>query len=111
MAARITPIVIALIFLGAHFLRSHQPLVVIICLLSPLLLLIRRRWVLLLLQFLAYFGGVVWISTIVTIAQNRITHGLPWARMAVILGAVALFTILSGLLLNSSKVKKKYVKK
>jgi hypothetical protein len=111
MASRITPLVIALILLGAHFLRSQQPLLVIICMLSPLLLLIRRRWVLVLLQVLAYFGGIVWISTIVDIAQNRIAQGLPWARMVLILGAVALFTILSGLLLNSCKVKKKYVKK
>jgi hypothetical protein len=111
MAARITLIVIALILLGAHFLRSQQPLLVITCMLSPLLLLIRRNWVLVFLQILAYLGGVIWISTIVDIAQSRIAQGLPWAKMAVILGAVAFFTILSGLLLNSSKLKKKYVKK
>jgi hypothetical protein len=52
-----------------------------------------------------------WISTIVEIANIRITMGEPWGKMAMILGAVALFTAVSGLILNVKKVKEKYPRK
>lgn len=112
MLVRVTPAILAFVLLGAHFLRASQYHLLLLCVVGPLLLLkIRRRWGLVLLQILAYSGGIEWIRTIIVIAQRRISYGLPWIRMAVILGAVALFTVFSGLLLNSRQVKEKYEEK
>jgi hypothetical protein len=108
MFLKIIPLIVASILLGAHFLRELNYLLAVVCILMPLLLLIKKRWGLLLLQVFTYAGGVIWVDTIITIARRRITYGEPWSRMAVILGAVALFTVFSGLLLNSQRVKKNY---
>ncbi len=94
--------------MSAHFLRDQNYPLVLISLLIPFLLLIKKRWVLYVIQTLAVAGTGVWINTIVVIAQYRIHESTPWVRMAVILGAVALFTLCSGLLLNLKKVKDKY---
>ena len=108
MLLRSLLIIISSLMLGAHFMRDSNPLLTLVYFVAPFFLLIKRRWSLIALQALAYIGGGVWISTIIVIAQRRIAFGEPWSRMAYILGAIALFTILSGLLLNSQKVKEKY---
>ncbi|MBI4825024.1 MAG: hypothetical protein HY807_01190 [Nitrospirae bacterium] len=60
------------------------------------------------IQFFALAGAGVWINTIIEIADERMHFNEPWIRMALILGAVALFTLFSGLLLNAKKVKDNY---
>jgi hypothetical protein len=60
------------------------------------------------LQVLAYVGAGLWLITTVDILQQRLKLGLPWLRLAAILGAVTLFTAVAGLLLNSAKVKNRY---
>ena len=94
--------------LGAHFMRGSEPFLTIVCILTPFILLIKKRFSLILVQVMAYAGGSVWIYTIIEIARRRIEYGQPWIRMAIILGAVALITVLAGLLLNSRKMKEKY---
>ncbi len=111
MLLRTIMIIIASLMLGAHFMRDSHLLLTLVCILTPFILLIKERWSLIVLQALMYIGGCVWISTLIGIAQRRILSGEPWSRMAYILGAIALFTILSGLLLNSPKVKEKYPSK
>jgi hypothetical protein len=106
---RIILLIIAWILLGAHFLRDNNLIVAIVCLLVPLLLLVKKRWVLLLLQILTYVGVVIWLNTTYSIVQERISLGDPWIRVVVILGGVALFTTLAGLLLNSKVIKEKYL--
>jgi hypothetical protein len=80
----------------------------VVSLLVPFLLLIKKRQILYALQAFAMAGAGVWVNTIVVIANERMSYGAPWKRMAVILGAVAAFTLCSGLLLNFKKVKDKY---
>ena len=111
MILRTTMIIIASLMLGAHFMKASNYLLTLVYIIAPFILLIKKRWSLIALQALAYIGGGVWISTIIVIAQSRISYGEPWSRMAYILGAIAIFTILAGLLLNSPKVKEKYPSK
>jgi asparagine N-glycosylation enzyme membrane subunit Stt3 len=108
MALRTIMIIIASLMLGAHFMKASNLLLTLVYIIAPFILLIKKRWSLIALQALMYIGGGVWISTIIGIAQRRILSGEPWSRMAYILGAIALFTIVAGLLLNSPKVKEKY---
>ena len=111
MFFRVIPLILASLMLSAHFFRHLNYALMIVTFLAPCLLFIKKRWSLIAIQFFAILGGGIWISTIVDIANERILMGEPWGKMAVILGAVALFTIFAGLLLNSLKVKEKYPSK
>ncbi|MDO8283214.1 MAG: hypothetical protein Q7U10_11440 [Thermodesulfovibrionia bacterium] len=102
------PLLLSSIIISAHFYRHYNYPMMIVSILVPLLLLIKKRGILILIQLFALAGAGVWINTIVVIANERMRSGEPWIRMAVILGAVAAFTLFSGLLLNLKKVKENY---
>ena len=53
------------------------------------------------LQWLAYAAALVWLVTAWQIVAERRAFGDPWLRAAIILVAVAAFTILAGSLLRS----------
>jgi hypothetical protein len=108
MILRVILIAISFLLLAAHFLRYWHPLLMILCMASPFLLLIKKRWVLIVLQTLAYLGALVWIRTALEIVRFRMLHGFPYTRVILILGTVTLFTILSGLLLNSKQMLDTY---
>lgn len=108
MLARISLYVLAALLLGAHFLRSGNLLLMLLCLAAPLLFLHRRRWSLIALQILAYAGALIWLWVTVELVISRQQSGRPWTLGAAILGAVAVFTLASGLLLNSANLRKRY---
>jgi hypothetical protein len=104
-------LILSFVILGAHFLRSGNWLVMVICVLAPLLLIVRKRWSLLVVQLFAYVGAGIWINTALVLSRKRIIAGAPWGRLVLIMGLVALFTALSGYLLNAPGVKEKYPSK
>ncbi len=108
MIIRIIPLIVSSILLGAHFLRDGNLILAAACVLIPLLLLIKKPWSLLATQGLMYVGVVIWLYTAYTMIQVRQFLGQDWSRLAIILGTVALFTLFSGLQLNSAVVKKRY---
>lgn len=108
MVLRIALFVIAALLLGAHFLRLGDLTIVAACVAAPFLFLYRRRPVLVVLQVLAYGAALAWIAVAVRLVQARLQVGQPWMLGATILGGVALFTLLAGLLLNSAKLKERY---
>jgi hypothetical protein len=108
MGLRISLYIVDSLLLGAHFLRGGSLAMVVLCLAAPLLFLWRQRWSLILLQFLAYGAAGVWIAVAVQLVQMRQRAGLPWTLAATILGCVALYTLLSGVLLNSRAIRKRY---
>lgn len=99
----------AALLLSAHFLRQGNLGLTGVCLLAPLLLLVKKRWSLLVLQGLAYLGALIWLRTAIILIQQRLALGEPWFRIALILGAVALLTVVAGLLLNTAAVRAKYL--
>ena len=109
MLIRVIPLILASLLLAAHFLRDGNLMITLICGLLPLLLLIKKRWSWLAVQLFAYSGAAVWLYTTVAILQQRIYWGMPWGRMVMILGGVALFTSWAGYLLNAAPVKEKYL--
>ncbi len=108
MAFRISLFVVAALFLGAHFYRAGNFLLVALCLAAPLLFFIRKRWSLILLQLMAYGAAAVWLEAAIRLVEFRQQTGRPWAVAAVILGAVAVFTLAAGLLLNSRSIAHRY---
>lgn len=108
MILRIILFVTAAILLGAHFLRAGNIAMVALCLAAPLLFFYRKRRSLIALQLLAYGAALTWIAVTVQLVQMRQQSGQPWTVAAVILGSVALFTLLAGLLLNSRAIRERY---
>lgn len=108
MTLRLTLFLIAAVLLGAHFLRAGNPALVGLCLAAPLLFLHRKRWSLIVLQVLAYGAAAIWIAVAIDLVRLRQQLGQPWTVAAVILGTVALFSVLAGLLLNSRAIRERY---
>lgn len=99
---RFLPLAVSSLLIAAHFLRSGNILVTIGCLVVPLLLLIRKPAVRIGVQIMLVIAAVEWVRTAFMIAQERAASGGPVTRMFVILGSVALFTLLSALPLRTA---------
>ena len=105
---RLLPVILSLILLGAHFLRTGTFLLVALCVALPFLLLARRPWVPKAMQVVLVLAAVEWLRTLGGFAAMRRSQAQPWTRMAVILGAVALFTLLSALAFRSKGLRERY---
>ena len=111
MILRIILLVVAYLLLGAHFLRSGSLGWMALCFSIPFLLLIRKRWSLIIVQISLYIGSWIWVRTGIIIIHERMMLGIPWIRVALIIGLLALFTLLAGLLLNAPVMKARYPRK
>jgi len=107
-ALRLTPVFLSFLLLAAHFYRSDQVVLATICVALLLLLLFRKSWIPRLFQFLLILGALEWLRSLYYFAAMRIAWDQPWTRLAIILGAIALFTALSGLVFNNKAVRSKY---
>ena len=108
MSVRISLFAIAAWLLGAHFFRAGNFLLVALCVASPLLFLYKKRWSLILLQLTAYAATAIWLQAALQLVEFRQQAARPWAAAAAILVAVALFTLVAGLLMNSRCMRERY---
>jgi hypothetical protein len=100
---RIFSIVLSALLLGAHFRWHGLDVLSIPAAVFPLLLFIKRPWTARAVQVFLFLGGIEWARTAFVIASRRIDAGEPWVRMAIILGAVAVFTAVSALPFSRNK--------
>lgn len=105
---RLLPVILSFLLLSAHFFRAGQTVLAVAPFIFMLLLFIRQSWVAWVTQLILVLGAVEWLRTLVTFAQIRIEFGMPWIRMAVILGVVALLTALSSLVFRNKALRKRY---
>ncbi len=107
-ALRLSPVFLSTIVLAAHFLRSENIPAVVLILALPFLLLVKRPWVVWLYQAVLALGAIEWIRTLVMLKVQREALGVPWIRMAVILGVVAAVTAGSALVFLSRSIRQRY---
>jgi len=88
-------VVLALVVLAAHFSRAGSAPLAGLILLSPLLLFVRAPWAGWTLRIVLLMGSFEWVRTLTRLAGERRAAGQDWARMAVILGVVAVLTFLA----------------
>ena len=105
---RLLPVFISLLLLSAHFFRAGQTVLAVIPIIFVMLLIIKEKMIPLLIQIALVLGAVEWLRTLISVAQMRMEYGMPWTRMAIILGAVALFTALSSLVFRSKGLRERY---
>lgn len=92
----------ALMLLGAHFFRASLVPLTVVCLGLIALLFVRARWAWFVLQISLALGALEWLRTAWVFASMRAEFGQPYARLLVILGAVALVTALAAWALRTS---------
>jgi NAD-dependent dihydropyrimidine dehydrogenase PreA subunit len=104
------PPLISSLLMAAHYYRSGNFGAVLLALIVPFVLFIKRRWMARAMQLLLLGGGIVWITSALTIARYRGMMGQSSTRMFLILGAVAIFTALSGLVFETKRMRGIYNK-
>lgn len=102
------PVLLSIFLLAAHVFRAGFFLLVFVVLASLFILLVRRPWAARVIQAELVLGGIEWIRTAVNLVDVRQMHGMPWVRLAVILGAVALFTLCSAVVFRLKPLRERY---
>lgn len=105
---RLLPVILSFLLLAAHFYRAGNVIVTGICVAALFLLFLRKSWVPRLFQVLLVLGALEWLRALYFFASMRIAFNEPWTRLAIILGAVALFTAASGLVFRNRSVRDRY---
>lgn len=105
---RLFPVILSFLLLAAHYYRAGSPVLTGACIGILVLLFFRKPWVPRLFQVLLVLGSLEWLRSLYYFAAMRIAWDQPWARLALILGGVALFTLLSALVFEYQKLKKLY---
>lgn len=104
------PAMLSILVLAAHFLRiGILPWVLLLLLLFPLMA-VHRRWVMRVVQLVLLLGAAVWVKTLLDILGQRASQGLPWQRMAMILGSVAAVCVVAALLFELPPLRRLYAK-
>ena len=105
---RLLPVILSILLLAAHFFRAGDNLYVLVLLVLLLLLAVKKSWVPWLIQVALLLGAIEWLRTLMFVAQMRIEFGMPWTRMAIIMGSVAMFTAFSALVFRGKALRKRY---
>ncbi len=105
---RLLPVLVSILLLAAHFFRAGQTVIVFVLPGLLLLLMVKKFWVPWVMQVVLLLGAAEWLRTLFFVAQMRIEYDMPWMRMAIILGTVALLTACSGLVFRGKALRKRY---
>ena len=108
MALCLLPAALALLVLGAHFLRAGHLALVAVALAAALLLFVRRPWAARAVEGALVLGVLEWLRTLALLALERRAAGAPYLRMTLILAGVALATAFSLLAFRSRAVKEHF---
>lgn len=100
--------VLSLLLLAAHFYRSTNHLLATLCVCLTFLTLVRRPIAARLLQIMLFIGAIEWLRSAIFLVKERAAMGESFARLALILGAVCLFTALSAIIFQTKALKTRF---
>ena len=107
-ALLLLPPILSFLMLGAHLFRAGHYGATSAMLALAALLAARRRFVVRATQVALVLGSVTWLHTLFLIREARLIEGRPVQRLTVVLLSVAAFTLLSGLVFFSSRLRSRY---
>ena len=105
---KLIPVIVSILLLAAHFLRDGYITVVVALVAALALLFVRRPWVSQFFQIGLILGGLEWLRTLLNLIKERQLSGQSWTRMALILGAVILFTAGSAFVFQMASLRQHY---
>lgn len=104
----LVPVMLSLLLIGAHFLRSGNLLVPVVSLLLIVALAIREPLVARAVQLALLLATAEWVWVAFDLVSARLDAGLPWTKLALILGAVAVLALVSVALFFSQTLQAMY---
>lgn len=104
-ALALTPAAIACLLLAAHFYRAGILVGAAVSLVPLGLLFVRRPWAARVVQIALVVGVLEWLRTTFMFAQERMAQGGSVLRLVLILGGVAVFTLLGAWLVQSRRAR------
>ena len=107
-ALYLAPPAIGFLLLAAHFYRGENYATALISLLMIALIFVRRPWAARAIQVALLLGSIEWARSTVSLVLARQEMGEPFLRLAIILGGVSLFTALSALIFQTSRILAHY---
>lgn len=108
LTLQLIPTVLAVLVFCAHCFRGGLVLLIPPLLISLGLLVYRSGAVARFFQLLLLAIAGVWVFTALRIGAQRVQSGEPWLRVALILGAVAVFTLFAAALWESDTLLRRY---
>jgi hypothetical protein len=105
---RLLPVVLALLLLAAHFYRAGWLPLAALSVALLALLAVPRAWAARALQLALALGAIEWLRTLASFAAARMATGQPYLRLALILGAVAAFTLLAAAVFRQRRLRERY---
>ena len=105
---QLIPVIISMLLIGAHFLRSENLVFTAVSLILLFGLFIRHPLPARILQLALFLSTVEWVRTAFILTSVRLDAGLAWTRLAFILGAVACFSFASIFVFFSKTLKERY---
>jgi len=105
---QLIPVILSLLLSGAHFLRGEDLVLVGVCVVLIGVLLIRHPIAARIVQVALVLAAVEWVRTLFELVAMRAEHGMPWMRLAIILGVVACFTLVSAGVFHLKTLRARY---
>jgi len=106
--ALLLPALLGLVLLGAHLMRAGHDALLAGVIFTALLAGVRMPWSRRIIQGVLVLGALEWLWTLIVLAGARMDAGMPYARLALILGTVAAGTGLAAALLENHRVRRFY---
>jgi len=108
LALYITPIVLSLLLLGAHFYRHGATLSLVGVIALMLLLFVQRPWAARVVQIALVLATFEWIRTLAQLIVGHLQGGRPFFRLTLILIFVILMTGFSAFAFQSPRLRERY---
>ena len=108
MIYRIIPLIISWILISAQFHVIGNKSLMIASLAVPMFLMIFRRKALLFVQWITYAGIIIWIKAGIDYVNIHMVPGGSYFTILIFFSLVALWTVISGLLLYTDDFRRVY---
>ncbi len=105
---RLLPVFFSSLLMAAHCLRSGALVLAGCSLAFPFLLLFPKKWAARTVQICLLAAMLEWIRTLFIITDQRIEMDMPWTRLVIILGSVAVLTGASTCVFFMKPLKERY---
>jgi len=103
----LAPVVISCLLMVAHFMYGGNPLLALVCLAVAFCVFSRSPKAARIVQVFLVLASLEWVRAIFAYVAERQGEGKAWMRLAVILGAVACFTLASSLVFLTKTIKER----
>jgi hypothetical protein len=101
-------VIFSFLLMAAHFFRAGHMAGVVAALALPLLLLVPRRWAAWALEAALLLAAAEWVMSLARMVRERQALGEPVTRLALVLGAVAVFTAASAAVFFIPAMRSRY---